>query len=137
MGGGNLDGSEESGNHGTGSVEYNAALSDVLGLLADSAGGRNIIIFFHPAIEFDNNGNMIPVVNAKKLRDFVRLCEEHDITFIDMSEDFVAAYNDEKIVPYGFSNTIPGEGHLNKYGHEIIAERLSRTINAIEAEKIE
>jgi lysophospholipase L1-like esterase len=75
---------------------------------------------------------MIPITDKNKLRDFSRLCKEHNITFIDMSDDFIAAYNKEKIVPYGFSNTIPGEGHLNKYGHEIIAERLSKTIDEME-----
>jgi hypothetical protein len=112
--------------------EYNSALSDVLEMLVRSTNGQEIIIFFHPSIDFDNAGNMIPVVNQDKLRDFARLCDEHGITFVDMTNDFIAAYDKERIVPYGFANTIPGRGHLNKYGHKMIAERLYRTIEAIE-----
>jgi hypothetical protein len=94
-------------------------------------------VFFNPGVEFDDSGDMVPVVDKNKLRDFERFCNEHGITFIDMADDFIAAYDREKIVPYGFSNTLPGEGHLNKYGHKIIAERLSRTIDVMEAKGAE
>jgi hypothetical protein len=136
-GGGNSTTLEYSGISDMAFAEYNAALSDILELLAESADGKDIIIFFHPVIEFDNSSNMLPVVDKNKLRDFKRLCEEHSLTFIDMSDDFITAYNRDKIVPYGFSNTIPGEGHLNKYGHEMIAERLSQVIDAMEAKATE
>jgi hypothetical protein len=136
-GGGNSTALEDQGNYAVTSNEYNSALSNILDLLVESADGKDVVIFLHKNIELNNNGDMISVTDKNKLRDFERLCEDHGITFIDMSDDFIAAYNNEKIVPYGFSNTIPGEGHLNKYGHEIIAERLSRTIDEMENEKSE
>ena len=41
-----------------------------------------------------------------------------------MRPAFVEYYEHNKEVPYGFSNTKPGNGHLNKLGHRLIAEAL-------------
>jgi hypothetical protein len=133
-GGGILDNGPNPGNQVT-SDKYASTISDIFDFLVASTGNTDVIIFFHPGIEFDSDGNMIPVVDPDKLHDFKRLCDEHGITFIDMTDDFIAAYDKERIVPYGFANTIPGQGHLNKYGHKMIAERLYRTIEAIEQTK--
>jgi hypothetical protein len=116
------------------SEDYNAALSGILDLLTESAAGREIVIFFHPPIEFDDSGGIIPVADREKLYDFARLCDERGIVFVDLSDDFVKAYNDERKLPYGFSNTAAGVGHMNKYGHEITAERLYKTLEAMREE---
>jgi hypothetical protein len=37
-------------------------------------------------------------------------------------------YNSTYHLPRGFSNTAPGEGHTNKYGHACIAQELYKHI---------
>ena len=37
-------------------------------------------------------------------------------------------YKTRHILPYGFLNTKVGYGHLNRYGHEVIAKRLAKEI---------
>ena len=54
----------------------------------------------------------------------VKLCEEKGICFIDLCPRFLELYETEHLLPYGFSNTTMGSGHLNKVGHELIADEL-------------
>lgn len=43
---------------------------------------------------------------------------------LDVSEKFKELYDDKHIFAYGFNNTAVNSGHLNKYGHKIIAESI-------------
>ena len=53
-----------------------------------------------------------------------KACQENDICFINMKQDFLEEYLYSNSLPYGFYNTEMGSGHLNKTGHRIIAKRL-------------
>ena len=57
-----------------------------------------------------------------------KLCDKYDFLFVDMTEDFLKAYQEEYILPRGFVNTKMGYGHLNKSGHIMIADKLSKVI---------
>ena len=46
------------------------------------------------------------------------------IRLLDMRPVFVEYYNLHQELPYGSVNTRPGNGHLNKLGHRLIAEAL-------------
>lgn len=48
------------------------------------------------------------------------ICKENGITFLDVTPDFSSSLNNGVYV-YGFQNTLPEKGHLNKNGHKIIA----------------
>ena len=59
---------------------------------------------------------------------FEKACKNNNIIFIDTDEDFQKLYKTKHIIPYGFINTKVDSGHLNKYGHEVIAKRLAKGI---------
>jgi lysophospholipase L1-like esterase len=59
---------------------------------------------------------------------FEKACEDNDIIFVDMTDDFKQLYEEKNILPYGFINTKVGRGHLNKYGHMVIAKKLAQVI---------
>ena len=44
----------------------------------------------------------------------------------------VEEYENEAVLPYGFTNTSIGSGHLNKNGHAMIAESLYEIIKEAE-----
>jgi hypothetical protein len=52
------------------------------------------------------------------------ICRRHDIVFIDLTERFLDFYSKNKVFPRGFANTMPGRGHLNGYGHRLVAEAI-------------
>ena len=45
-----------------------------------------------------------------------------------VGDDFLREYSETHTVPYGFFNTAPGKGHLNRTGHRILAEALYRKL---------
>ena len=90
--------------------------------------GAKLIIFYHPQTILDNNGNMIITTDSDALSAFQEACNNNNILFLDMTSDFEKIYYEDHILAHGFINTAVGVGHLNKYGHKIIAERLAEII---------
>lgn len=87
-----------------------------------------LIILYHPTLSFDNDGNVKAIYNQEDMDIFKNCCIESDIHFINMEDTFVNEYKTNKILPHGFNNTIPGSGHLNKYGHKMIAMEIKRFV---------
>lgn len=59
---------------------------------------------------------------------FVQACKNNGILFVDMTEPLERLYKEEHILAHGFINTAVGSGHLNKYGHNLIARVLTYVI---------
>lgn len=54
--------------------------------------------------------------------------KELNISIVDLSGDFENYYNETHQLVWGFHNTIPGVGHLNEKGHEIVADKIATFI---------
>jgi hypothetical protein len=91
-----------------------------------------IIIFYHPHFIFNDNGSIPENTDYEYLTIFKNICFNNDIVFINMADYFIEEYNNNHILPHGFSNTSIGAGHLNKNGHRLIANELFRQINIME-----
>lgn len=102
--------------------EYAKALDATMKQMRDSFSGK-IIILYHPGTVFHEDGSM-SVKEGKYEAVFAEVCEENNIVFADMSEEFLKAYEERREVPYGFHNVTMGEGHINKAGHKMIADKL-------------
>ena len=85
-----------------------------------------LVILYTGPTKIDEAGNMIPV--DEDVEGFSNACRDCGILFVDMTEDFKRQYESEHILTHGFINTAIGAGHLNKYGHALIAERLAQVI---------
>ena len=81
-----------------------------------------IYILYHPPVTLSEDG--MAVAEEKTTADFRAACEDTGLIFVDVSWDFLAAYEETWAVPYGFSNTAPASGHLNAQGHRVCAEAL-------------
>ncbi len=55
-------------------------------------------------------------------------CAKLDIPLIDTSDQFVSYYKQTGKMPRGFANTMPGGGHLNEGGHQIVAKMLEEFV---------
>lgn len=91
----------------------------------------NIIIMYHPFEKLNDDGS-ISFGKEDYTSVFAQYAEKHDITFVNMTDDFREMYESEHHVPHGFVTGKIGSGHLNKYGHAAIADRLYQTINEME-----
>ena len=88
----------------------------------------DLIIFYHPPTAVNQDGDIFFPDNLALSEQFARCCENNGIRFLDMRERFQSEYESRYVLPHGFSNTTVGAGHLNKYGHNMIAEELYRMI---------
>jgi hypothetical protein len=89
------------------------------------------IIFYHPHLTLNKDGSASTNTNAEYLALFEEACNNNAIYFIDMTTVFMDEYKKNHTLPHGFANTAVGTGHLNKYGHKLIANALFHQINKL------
>ncbi|MGF7012635.1 hypothetical protein M2146_003206 [Lachnospiraceae bacterium PF1-22] len=90
------------------------------------------IIFYHPHLSIDDEGNVQPLTQQDALKAFSTACQNADIVFIDMTDSFISEYEHNRTLPHGFMNTEIGTGHLNATGHRLCAEEVFKSIHEIE-----
>ncbi len=74
-------------------------------------------------------------MDEESLLIFKQACEDNGIVFLDTTEAFLQLYYEEQVLPNGFCNTAIGVGHLNQYGHRIIAQLLTALIEEMETDQ--
>ena len=115
---------------------YEEALMDAFAMLKAEADahGVELIIYYHPHMTLSEDGSTVTPATQQQCADvFTRACAENGITYLDLSEAFIEAYENEHVLPHGFNNTVAGTGHLNPGGHAQIAGLLHGLITGKEA----
>ncbi|MBO4266748.1 MAG: hypothetical protein J5910_06110 [Lachnospiraceae bacterium] len=106
--------------------DFETALDDLMKFIR-SKTDRQVIILYHPAVKLEADGSVsFPTNNAEPY--YEKICRANNIDFVDMTPAFKKAYNEDHVIPYGFSNTTPGDGHMNKAAHRMIAEELAKVL---------
>lgn len=115
---------------------YADTLHRFLSIVSNTAKANGIIpiIFYHPSEQINPDGTVTYNTDNLYLDCFASVCVDLDIVFVDMTDSFKNLYATEHQLAYGFINTAVGSGHLNKYGHRAIAEKLAEVIQGLEAE---
>ena len=115
---------------------YVETLHSFLSIVSDTAKENNItpIIFYHPSEQLNLDGTVTYKTDSLYLKCFASTCKDLGIVFIDMTDSFENLCATEHQLAHGFINTAVGSGHLNKYGHRVIAEKLAEVIWGLEAE---
>ena len=91
---------------------------------ADCGNNRKLVIVYHPTTLINAEGKLI-LPDESDTKRFASACQKADIRFIDMTRSMAQLYDEQKILAHGFINTAVGEGHLNEYGHRLIAQQLA------------
>ena len=97
-----------------------------------SARGVQPIIVFDPTVYVDGQGKAYTETDAGCLAAFESVCAEHGIVFVDLTDAYTGEYAESCQLPYGFANTTPGAGHMNRVGHRLFAQEVYETIKALE-----
>lgn len=103
---------------------YRELAAEVLAMGKEQAGNIPIIIFNLSRLKIEHDGSVTISADQGECEAMRIACQEQGITFIDMSETFLDNYVTERVLPYGFANSKVGVGHLNAYGHRMIADTL-------------
>ena len=120
-----------------GPPEQKSSSSPLLERAADICSARGVqpVIVFDPAVYVDGQGEAYTVTDADCLAAFESVCAENGIVFIDRTDAYIREYAESCRLPYGFTNTTPGEGHMNRVGHRLFAQEVCETIKALEEEQ--
>ncbi len=102
--------------------EYTSKMDKALAAIR-SQWSKPIIIMYHPGVTINPDGTMTAVEEPTD-KAFEKLCEKNGIDYINTGSAFEKAYRESHTVPYGFSDTSMGTGHLNKDGHRLAADCL-------------
>lgn len=115
---------------------YLEMLHRFLSIVSDVATNLEIkpIIFYHPSERLNPDGSVTYCTEHIYLEAFASSCADLGIIFIDMTDSFKSLYANEHQLAHGFINTAIGSGHLNKFGHRVIAEKLAKVICELEVE---
>ena len=108
------------------SLYINQLLNEMQSKVKDT--NTKFIIMYHPSTVLNEDGSLTLSSENENVEEFSKLCKENGILFLDMSNRYREEYKKNYVLPYGFSNTSVGRGHLNKYGHEMIADELYKLI---------
>ncbi len=90
------------------------------------------IVLMHERFWENQEGNIIMETDELYKEAFKMCCENNGLKVVDACLDMVAEYKEKFRLSYGFSNSAPGEGHLNQTGHRIVAETVYKCINQME-----
>lgn len=107
---------------------YEYYLRRVLSLGKKKAGNTDIVIFYLARTKLDKNGEIEISEDDGQNAIFKKACKDIGINYLDMAEPFTESYRREHVLPYGFLNSRIGTGHLNIYGHRIIADSLEKIL---------
>jgi hypothetical protein len=108
---------------------YYDAVKATAELMRNSYDGT-IIIMYHPSMELESDGTIL-WADTETYDAFKQAIVDSNIIFLDLQDDFQEAYDENQTVPYGFNNTSPGSGHMNKYGHQIAAKALYKVLKEV------
>ena len=113
------------------SAAYTEKMTPLIEKAVQDAGGLPVVIFYHPKLLIDRDGSATTDGDPDMIRQFRTICEDEGVYFIDMSERFLREYEENHILPNGFANSSAGKGHLNRYGHAMIAQELYELLREV------
>ena len=90
--------------------------------------GVTAMIYYYPSLSLEEDGSLATSTDDEMTANFAGLCEENGIALVDMTEAFEREYEENHHIVSGFSNTAECYGHLNRYGHKLIAEAIYQEI---------
>ena len=118
----------------TDAAEKAALLNTVLSRAAECCRthGAQLIIVYDPVIYADETGAGYTETNPADLAAMETACRENGIQLVDLTASYLAGFNSQHKLPYGFANTSPGSGHMNAWGHRLFAQAVYETIRGEE-----
>lgn len=94
-----------------------------------------IILLYHPGVTPLPDGTVMINRDMRFYDDYRAACEDNGIVFVDTGDAFLQAYDADFSLPYGYDNTTMQSGHLNKLGHQIVAEEFYKAWMNIQDEE--
>lgn len=91
-----------------------------------------VIIMYHPSVSIEEDGSLNTTNDFYVSNSFEEMCNNNGIYFLNMNDRYLSEYKKDYTVPTGFINTGVATGHINEYGHKMMAEELTRLIQGMD-----
>lgn len=103
---------------------FEASLRGLLEKLGETGRqhGVDVILAYIPTVLPDAEGTLAPEERAGERELYERLCAENGVVFLDLTARAIETAQLEGRLPFGFANTTPGTGHINRLGLRVYAE---------------
>lgn len=108
-------------------IHLGTRINDQFRLLSEAYTGIDIVILLLPDLPRLKNDELIidDIENIESIKNIINDFGEFSV--IDPSMEFLNGA-EENLLPRGFTNSIPGFGHLNRNGHAIVGNVLATRI---------
>lgn len=107
-------------------------LTDILTWL-NSRNDLPLIILNIPSIRLEEDGSIFVYATNNAL--WTQACEASGVQWINMAEDWQELYNSSKILPFGYTNSKIGHGHMSPAANEKVAIKLYNILNSLQEDK--
>ncbi len=113
-------------------ARYEASLARLLGRVGavSAAHGVKTVLVYMPTLTPDGQGQLHTDTRPDEREIFERLAAENGLLFLDLTGTYTRAAEEDGRLPFGFSNTAPGQGHVNRLGHRLFAEAVYALIGS-------
>ncbi len=111
------------------------AMQRLLGKISRVSAEHGVtpVVVYDPPVLPDADGKGYTEALPDRREAFTRLCEENGILLVDLTDRYLQSVDEEGVFPFGFSNTEPGNAHMNRDGHRMLAEAVYALLQGKEA----
>ena len=107
---------------------YPPVLNRAFAALRKNAGDKPVVLLFNPYMKINKDGSMSVSANENIFKLLSKACSDNNIVFAETSQNNISTYENGYKVYRGFQNTSFPNGHINKYGHAVLADKLYEVI---------
>jgi len=94
--------------------------------------GTDVILVYTPTVMPEADGHIAVQEQPDERTLYQKLCAENGIVFLDLTAQNISAAEELNQLPFGFTNTSPGTGHINRLGLRIFAEGVYKYLKNME-----
>jgi hypothetical protein len=85
---------------------------------------KGLLVVFVPQMDATSENTPLPIEQI-----LASTCQDQDVDFLSTRSAMIDLRDRNHTLPEGFVNTVPGGGHLNRLGHQIVANEIWRVIS--------
>ncbi len=91
---------------------------------------KPLYVVYAPAVPVLNSGK-VDYIDQKEIefKAFETVCKKNNINFINLETQLNIFFKETHVFPRGFFNSPPGTGHLNRHGHQLVAEMIVSAVS--------
>jgi lysophospholipase L1-like esterase len=110
------------------SAQRDAAWDFLLAAVRAHANAPVLLVFLPDVPRLAGGRIRTPSPETPLVEGLARACARNGVGFLDLGPDFDRLFAQTGLLPRGFANTPPGQGHLNQDGHRLVAEAVLRYV---------